>query len=79
VRVIDNCGNTSEVYSTIFVDDITVDNPEVDEYIDVDIDVYDDDCIAPGTTCTELEFEDEEDDGDDIFDFDGDVSTSCNV
>jgi len=58
---------------------IVVDNPEVDEYIDVDIDVYDDDCSAPGTNCEEIEFEDEEDDGDDIFDFDGDVSTSCNV
>jgi hypothetical protein len=41
--------------------------------------VYDDNCTPPGINCPEIEFEDQEDDGDDIFDFDGDVSTSCTV
>ncbi len=74
VRVIDTCGNTSEVYVTIFVP-----KQELDQDIDVDIDVYDDACSWPLAWCEEIEFEDEEDDGDDIFDFDGDVNTSCEV
>jgi PKD repeat protein len=77
LRVIDKCWNSSEIYSTIFVWE--EEDPEWDQFIDVDIDVYDDDCESPWTSCEEIEFEDEEDDGDDIFDFDGDVSTSCNI
>ena len=42
LRVIDNCGNTGEVYSTIVVGD------PVKQEIDVDIDVYDDSCRSPG-------------------------------
>jgi hypothetical protein len=58
---------------------IAIDEQGPDEFIDVDIDVYDDNCVSPGLTCEEIEFEDEEDDGDDIFDFDGDVLTSCTL
>jgi PKD repeat protein len=77
LRVIDKCWNSSEIYSTIFVWE--EEDPEWDQFIDVDIDVYDDDCESPWTSCEEIEFEDEEDDGDDIFDFDWDVITSCSI
>jgi hypothetical protein len=41
--------------------------------------VYDDNCVSPGNSCTEIAFEDEEADGDNIFDFSGNVSTSCDI
>ena len=74
VEVKDKCGK-------IFKDDVYVDVKDIvtNPYIDVDIDVFDDDCTGSTAGCTEIEFEDEEDDGDDVFDFDGDVSTSCTV
>lgn len=73
LRVIDICGNSSEVYSTIFVWD-----EPVDQYIDVDIDVFKDECRI-WEECLEIEFYSEDDDNDNIFDFDGDVSTSCQI
>jgi len=76
LRAEDNCWNSSEVYSTIEVP--SQEEPD-DDYIDVDIDVFDDSCIAPWEDCEEIEFEEDEDDNDDIFDFDGDVSTSCEI
>jgi len=78
LRVIDRCWNTSEVYSTIFVwssvePDVWED--PVEQYIDVDIDIYDDICSWSNDTCSEIDF-DEENPDNNIFDFDADVLSS---
>lgn len=66
----DRCGSTATVYSTIIVDPEDIPDTPVDQEIDVDIDVFDDSCTGPTAGCREIEFETDEDDGDDIFDLD---------
>jgi hypothetical protein len=48
-----------------------------EKFIDVDIDVFDDNCTGTNAGCRVIKFENDEDDGDDTFDFDGTVNTSC--
>lgn len=77
LRVTDTCWNSSEVYSTIFVPDW--DTPiDREDTIDVDIDIYDDDC-TPSSNCKEIDFYIPWDDDPEIIDLDGDVETSCPV
>ena len=63
----------------VVVEPEDVPDTPVDQEIDVDIDVFDDGCSGPTAGCREIEFETQEDDGDDIFDFDGDVDTTCPI
>lgn len=63
----------------VVVEPEDVPDTPVDQEIDVDIDVFDDGCSGPTVGCREIEFETQEDDGDDIFDFDGDVDTTCPI
>jgi len=78
LRVLDRCGNTSEVYSTIFVwspPETETEPDPAEQYIDVDIDVYDDPCNGSSDDCREIDF-DEENPDNNIFDFDADVYSS---
>jgi len=77
LRVTDTCWNSSEVYSTIFVP--REDTPiETENTIDVDIDIYDDDC-TPTSICEEIDFYPIDDDDPEIIDIDGDVETTCPI
>ncbi|NDK10273.1 PKD domain-containing protein [Candidatus Gracilibacteria bacterium] len=77
LRVTDTCGQSSEVFSTIFVPESSTET--VSQQIDVDIDVFDDNCTLGNNTCKKIDFTSGEDDGDNIFDFAGKVDTSCKI
>ncbi len=64
LTVRDNCGNTGSVYSTIMVQD---------DSIDVEIDIVDADCTRGQTDCTFSGL----DNPDDTYDFLPDVETTC--
>jgi len=74
LRVTDLCGNSSEIYSTIYVS--WDEEPQWEEIIDVDIFVYEDECDAV-SQCDTIDFYSEDSDEDDIFDFQWEVETSC--
>lgn len=74
LRITDNCGNSSEIYSTVFVPDSL--QEESSDIIDVDIDIFDDECSAT-SNCDEIDFYSQDNDDDNIFDFRWDVETSC--
>jgi len=74
LRVTDTCGNSSEIYSTIYIPD--EETSEDEDVIDVDIFVYEDECSA-NIDCDTIDFYREDPDEDDIFDFEWEVETSC--
>ncbi len=76
LRVSDTCGNSSEIYSTIFIPEDTTETPDTSDQIDVDINIYDDECDIT-SDCNEIDFYSEDSDEDDIFDFEWEVETSC--
>ena len=75
LRITDECWNSSEIYSTIYIPG-NIDIPDDSQEIDVDINIYSDECSA-ASDCEEIDFYNEDPDEDDIFDFEWEVETSC--
>ena len=80
LRIIDSCWNNSQAYSTVIVwdpEDIIQDTSP-DTEIDVSITIYDWGCPWPNMGCESIDFYEEGESGD-IFDFEGNVSTTCPI
>jgi hypothetical protein len=78
LEVVDGCGQTWNETLTYIVPEINEETWEFENYIDIDIDVYDDDCNLI-VWCSEIEFDSQEEDGDDTYDFHETIITTCST